>query len=90
MTIPELIAMPIKTRPEAEAFIAALFAARLGYHFDDGAVDCLHGNNLCTVEEAEAIEEQVNACYMAFEWSNADMANDCPIGHALKVMELAA
>lgn len=85
-----LLALPVSTRPEAEAFIDALFAAGLGYHFDDGAVDCLAGNGLVSAEDAEAIEEQVNGCYMAFEWSGADMATDCPIGHALKTPELRA
>lgn len=90
MSVADLIAMPVKSRAEGEAFIDALFTAGLGYHFDDGAAECLHGNGLCTADEADAIEEQVNACYMAWEWSGADMRVDCPIGHALKALERLA
>lgn len=88
-----LIAMPVNNRPEAEAFIQRLHELGLSYHFDDGAVDCLHGTQingvpLVTLEEAEAIDLHVQACYIAWEESGADLRHDCPIGHALKVMGL--
>lgn len=82
-----LLAMTVATRPDAEAFITALFEAGLGHHFDDGAVDCLHGNGLVTVEQAEAIDALVSDCYAAFETSGADLRDDCPIGFALTVLE---
>lgn len=88
-----LLAMPVTDRAEAEAFIAALHALDLSHHFDDGAVDCLHGTTingvpLVTLEEAVAIDQKVAACYAAWEASGADLQHDCPIGHSLKVMGL--
>lgn len=88
MTVAEIIAMPVTNRAEAEAFIAALGKLGLGYHFDDGAVDCLHGNGHVTLAEAEAIDRQVGACYEAWEASGADLLYDCPIGHALECWDL--
>jgi hypothetical protein len=81
-----LIAMPIGDRAQAEAFISALQAAGLMHHFDDGAVDCLHGNGLVDLPTAVAIDECVARCYVAWEQSGADMHNDCPIGYALQIM----
>lgn len=80
--------MPVTNRAEGEAFIEALHGLGLMHHFDDGAVDCLYGNGLVTKGEAHAIDGKVAACYQAWELSGADMMNDCPIGHALKVMNL--
>ena len=87
-----LIAMPITNRPEAEAFIEALCALGLDYHFDDGAHDCLFGNGLVSEADATYIEGQVSLCYDAWEASGANMRHDCPIGHVLRVAypELAA
>jgi hypothetical protein len=82
-----LLAMPIKTRREAEAFIEALCALGLDYHFDDGADDCLHRNGLVTEEEAEQIDDRVKACYAAWQASGADLYHDCPIGHMLIIFE---
>lgn len=82
----ELLAMPVTTRPEAEAFLDALYKAGLDHHFDDGAVECLHGNGLVTREDAVQIEARVEACYVAWEASGADLFHDCPIGHLLDLM----
>lgn len=82
-----LLAMPVTNRPEAEAFIEALCKAGLAHHFDDGAVDCLHGNGLVDLDEAKAIDAQVGRCYVAWEASGADLMDDCPIGHLIKVGE---
>jgi hypothetical protein len=79
-----LLAMTVTDRPEAEAFIFALCDLGLSHHFDDGAVDCLHGNGLVTKEEAETINALVEDCYAAWEASGADLKVDCPIGHVLK------
>lgn len=81
-----LLSLPITTRPEAEVFIRELHGLGLSYHFDDGAVDCLHGNGLVTLDEAAAINAQVELVYAAWEASGADMWNDCPIGYCLEVM----
>lgn len=86
-----LLAMPISNRTEGEAFIEALHNLGLMYHFDDDAVDCLHGTTvdgapLTSESDARAIGLKVSACYDAWEASGADMRHDCPIGHALKAM----
>ena len=91
--IAALTAMPVTNRQEAEAFIRRLHELELMYHFDDGAVDCLHGTTirgvpLCTLEEAVAIDQRVSECYAAWEASGADMMNDCPIGYSLEIMDL--
>ena len=90
-TIADLIAMPVTNRTEAEAWIRALHEQELSYHFDDGAVDCLHGTlvngvPLVTLEQAVAIDLHVQACYMAWEASGADLRHDCPIGYCLEIM----
>lgn len=82
-----LVAMPITNRPEAEAFIDALFSMGLGYHFDDGAVDCLCGNGLVALEDAEKIDIMVGHCYDAWAESGADLFHDCPIGHAIAALD---
>lgn len=84
-----LLAMPVSNRAEAEAFITALHGLDLDYHFDDGAVDCLHGNGLVSLADAEAIEAKIADCYTAWEASGADLYHDCPIGHLLSLMEAA-
>jgi hypothetical protein len=80
---------PIATRAAAERFIEALHAAGLSYHFDDGAIDCLHRNGLLSIDDARRVDQQIVDCYAAWEASGADLAHDCPIGHALKVMDAA-
>lgn len=84
--LPPAMREPITDRPEAERFLTALHDAGLDHHFDDGAVDCLHGNNLVDLACAGFIDDQVRACYAAWEESGADLARDCPIGFALKLM----
>lgn len=80
-----LLAMPVTDRAEAEAFIRVLHSLDLAYHFDDGAVDCLHGNGLVTLEEAVEIDAKIAAAYAAWEADGADMAHDCPIGFLLEL-----
>lgn len=81
-----LLALPVTNRPEAEAFLTKLHELGLSYHLEDGAVDCLHGNNHVTLADAYAIEAKVDACYAAWQASGADLQHDCPIGHLLKCM----
>lgn len=78
-----LIAMPVTNRREAEAFITGLNALGLAYHFDDGAVDCLHGNGHVTLDEAGQIEAKVSDCYETWRASGANLRHDCPIGFLL-------
>lgn len=83
-----LLAMPVSDRPEAESFIGALADLGLAYHFDDGAVDCLHGNGHVDLAEARQIDAKIAAAYVAWEASGADLRTDCPIGHLIKVLDL--
>lgn len=87
--LPAALRAPITDRPSAETFLRALHAAGLDYHFDDGAVDCLYGNNLVSRADAELVDRQVGACYRAYEAAGADLRHDCPIGFMLKLMESA-
>lgn len=84
--VTDLVALPVASRTEAEAFIRKLNECGLMHHFDDGAVDCLFGNDLVSKADAERIDQKVDACYVAWRASGADMQNDCPIGYALDVM----
>lgn len=87
--LPEVMRAEISDRPSAEAFLRALHAEGLDYHFDDGAVDCLHGNGLVDEPCAMWIDSQVDACYAAWTASGADLEHDCPIGFMLKLMDEA-
>lgn len=87
ISIESIVDMPITSRAEGEAFIRQLGELGLLHHFDDGAVDCLHGNGLVTLEDAKIIDRKVMETYMAWEKSGADLMNDCPIGHVIKVLE---
>lgn len=85
-----MINMPVTNREEAGAFLIVLVALDLDYHFDDGAVDCLHGTlingvPLVTLEQAVAIDNKVAECYTAWEASGADLMHDCPIGYVLEL-----
>lgn len=87
--LPDEMRRPIGDRREAEAFLRALKAQGLDYHFDDGALDCLYGNKLVDRRCANFIDEQIAACYAAWEASGADLMDDCPIGFMLKLMDEA-
>lgn len=80
-----LLALPVTDRPEAEAFIRELARLGLAYHFDDGAVDCLHGNGHVDLDEARQIDAKIAAAYDAWEASGADLKTDCPIGFLIEV-----
>lgn len=80
---------PISDRTSAERFLRALKAEGLDYHFDDGAIDCLHRNGLIDEGAAMLIDSQVDACYAAWTASGADLMHDCPIGFMLKLMDEA-
>lgn len=82
-----LLALPVTDRPEAEAFIRGLIDLDLMYHFDDGAVDCLHGNGKVDEGEALAIDAKVDAVFAAFRNSGADMNLDDPFAYALNYEE---
>lgn len=82
ISVDVLLAMPVRTHAEVEAFILALFREGLGYHFEEAAKDCLA--HLVSEEDAEGIGQKVALCYAVW-----DSKGDCPIGYALKVIDTA-
>jgi hypothetical protein len=87
--LPAVLRQEVTNREEAERFLRALHAEGLDYHLDDGALDCLYRNGAVDVECAKFIGAQVDACYMAWVASGADLYHDCPIGFLLKVEDEA-
>ncbi len=83
--VTELLDMPLADRADAEAFISKLHELGLGYHFDDGAVDCLHGNNLVSLADAHEIDDRMGRVWECWRASGADLRHDCPIGYLLEL-----
>lgn len=54
------------------------------YHFDDGAIDCLHGTGACSKLTARWVDKQIDKCYDV--WGGDK--EDCPIGYALTKIEI--
>lgn len=78
----DLRAQP-QTLDEAKAFIGALVAAGLLWHFEDDAVDCLHETNpRISRANAELLNSNRDALY-TFEWGDYE----CPIGYALELLD---
>jgi hypothetical protein len=78
---------PITTLDQAKAWIAALYAADMMFHFEDSPdsiVKGATGEALFTADEAGAVSERVAELY-ALDWALA--GHECPIGYALEVME---
>lgn len=79
--------IPVTDRATGEAWISALFAAKLAFHFEDDPADIIH---VTTNEETfldsdlDFLREQVAALY-DLEWDGYD----CPIGFLLAVMAFA-
>lgn len=74
---------PINNLAEAKAFIEALHAEGLMWHFDDDPVDCLHETSpLVRREHAVLLGIQRDRLY-DFEWGEFE----CPIGYALHIMK---
>lgn len=69
---------------QAKKYIEYLHQSELMFHFEDGAVDCLYGNGVCTLAQARAIDERIDAIYEAgLDWGEFE----CPIGYALHLMD---
>ena len=67
---------------EAKSFIKELHGKGLMFHFDDGAIDCLYHNKVCTLNEAKEIDKKLDEIYQ----SNIDWGEDgCPIGYSLSL-----
>ncbi len=80
---------PIATIADAKAFIEALHAAGLMFHFEDSPESI--GNTVngewvrsFTDEQAEELTERVAELY-DLDWSV--VGEECPIGYALTIME---
>lgn len=74
---------PVVDIVTAEAFMRELHRLQLGFHFDDGAIECLFENKLVTRRDAWQIDAQVSDCYAAWRQASRDPKIDCPIGFFL-------
>lgn len=82
--MPKLTFKTWLTLEDAQRYIRELYEAGLMFHFDDGAVDCLHRNGVCTLSEAERIDVNIDHIYRSkFDWGEFG----CPIGYALHLIE---
>ena len=65
---------------KAKDYIFKLHKNNLAFHFDDGAVDCLYKNNVCSLKEAKRIDRNLDEIYKAdLDWGE----HNCPIGYLL-------
>lgn len=79
--------IPVTNRATGEAWIKALFAAKMAFHFEDDPADIInvHENEETFLDaDLDFLREQVAALY-ALEWDGYD----CPIGFLLAVMAFA-
>ena len=59
------------TITKAKNFILSLFKQNMIYHFDDGAIDCLYNNGLCTLKVAKNIDTIIELIRESdIEWGN--------------------
>ena len=69
---------------QAKKYIRDLHKRDLLFHFDDGAIDCLYYNKLCTLKEAMKIDVKIDKIYA----SNLDWGKyECPIGYVLHLLK---
>ncbi len=74
---------PITTLDQGKAWIEALEAADMMFHFEDSPDDITRGNTglpLFDEEEAKDVRKRVEELY-ALDWSL--VGEECPIGYAL-------
>ncbi len=74
----ELLMVPVPTRAEeAVAWIEALVAADMAWHFDDSPETVIHGptgkNLFETIEECDAARVRVGACFALLDDPHEDM-----------------
>lgn len=82
-TLPDGLFALIEDRPSAEAWIKALGAAELMFHFEDDPSDISWGNGWePTPAEVALLKHQVARLYEQ-EWGDLE----CPIGYALLVLD---
>lgn len=89
MEFPDALRQPVTDLPSARAWIEALHAARLAFHFDDDPSDCLRAYEF-TEEQYEVIGARRDALYR-FEWGPRPGLGMwyCPIGYLLRIEALA-
>lgn len=79
--LPAELFKPITDRPSAEAWIRALQAIGMAFHFEDDPSDiCWQDGRTPSAEEVALLKHQVRALYK-LDWG----AHDCPIGFLLFV-----
>jgi|9_EtaG_2_1085328.scaffolds.fasta_scaffold03939_7 hypothetical protein len=70
---------------KAKDYLIKLHKNDLMFHFDDGAVDCLYNNGLCSLEESQIIDENLDKIYEAdLNWGKFI----CPIGYSIYLEKL--
>lgn len=84
MTLPSTLTSPIETLDDGRAWIRALIAADLLFHFEDSPESILagvDGKPLFAPHDVPLIKRQIAALYR-LEWPDG-----CPIGYALECIE---
>lgn len=79
-------ATSITTIAQGKAFIEALHAAEMMFHFEDSPENIISGATggpLFTEAESKMVRQRVDELY-ALDW--AAIGHECPIGYALEVM----
>lgn len=70
---------PIKNIAAGKAWIEALDAAGMSFHFEDSPETIING-----IKGVPLVRQRVSELY-ALDWSEA--GHECPIGYALEVMD---
>lgn len=84
MAVQRLLSLPLTTVDQTKTFMEALHGMGLLFHFEDDATDCLEGK--VSFAEATEINARVQTIYMVWQDAGHDMAEDCPIGYALLLL----
>lgn len=82
--LPEALRAPITNLDEAKAWIAGLLAAKLAFHFEDDATDCLDG--VIIQRDAKLVNLRVAELY-TLEWGPRPGLGKwyCPIGYLMSL-----
>ena len=65
---------------KAKSFIKDLHKKGWGFHFDDGAVESLYKNGICSYAKARRIDSNLDQIYEAdLDWGK----HGCPIGYLI-------
>jgi|9_EtaG_2_1085328.scaffolds.fasta_scaffold05664_4 hypothetical protein len=70
---------------KAKNYLIKLYKNDLMFHFDDGAVDCLYKNGVCSLEDAQIIDRNLDQIYESnLNWGKFI----CPIGYSIYLEKL--